>query len=417
MRVWMTLVALASLTGCYIYQPMIPQTLNAKKLTDYDVSQCVSQSASTMALKRACLTREEIESARNTNIYAHSIAVETLIPAAGLVAYRAARQKSSASTIAISAGAIAGYETLGALAPDNRVEAYARGTKALTCAIGSYRTGVAAAKIAAVERAQFQQALDAFTATKTAILKQSPLPDGDKRAVAAADRVATAIETAVETQSTTGLVDAQLDKFVGQSIEDLNGLLRGTLPTLASLGDSISALQSAVTPPPPPLDTPRDFNADSELAKKLKANLADVRTNADALIKVEAGNQVSVDFGPCLMATTALAAVGLYKPMALGPGNSADKSTIQLVLGQSQRIALIGGVQPYSTNVSNTDPTGDLTKAPTVTITMQGAVLVEITAKDNDTKDLSFLVEIYDNQATKRSVTVKIPKKATPPAN
>jgi hypothetical protein len=53
----------------------------------------------------------------------------------------------------------------------------------------------------------------------------------------------------------------------------------------------------------------------------------------------------------------------------------------------------------------------DMSKAPDVTITMQGAVLLEITVKDN-VKDIDqfYLIEVFDSLGTRRSLTVKVPK-------
>jgi hypothetical protein len=111
------------------------------------------------------------------------------------------------------------------------------------------------------------------------------------------------------------------------------------------------------------------------------------------------------------MATTALAAAGLYKPMQLGGGNAFNGTTVSIPKGTSQRIPVVGGQQPYSTHVSGTDASMDMSKAPDVTITMQGAVLLEITVKDN-VKDIDqfYLIEVFDSLGTRRSLTVKVPK-------
>ncbi len=411
MRTWIVALVL-SLSGCSIYQPMVGHTITKKAIEKYDVKTCISQEFATTAVKRACLTRDEIESARSENVLAHNVAIGLLIPAAGLVTYRAARQKAGASTLAIAAGGIAAYETLGALAPDNRIDAYDRGIQALTCALGDYRIAVVSVPLAYTQRAAYENDLKSAMHQVETLNGNASIPN-TKVVADRANLAIAAIQTAVETQSATGLVDAQLDKFVGLTVDDLNGLLRGTLPSLNSIGESIAALETIKGAPPaaadgapPPLLNSTAIGT-SNGASNLIASLTALQQSSQALIKAEAGNRASVDFTHCLMATTALEAAGLYKPMALGPANSTDNSTLDIPKGETQRIALVGGQQPYSTNVS-----GDTAKAPLpVKITMQGAILLEIGPTTSNTQaDLKYVVEVYDALGTKRSVNIIVPK-------
>lgn len=424
----MTMAATVTMVaGCRVYQPMIPHDISEDRLAEYHVNTCISLEMASPAVKRACITRDNIQSARSQQIWPHGIAVTALIPTAGLVGYRAARQRAGAANVAVAATGIAGYETLGALAPDNRVEAYSRGTAALTCALGDYRTAVAGVRLAVAQHVEFDQKLKEVT-DETKALRSAADKENDAakkaaayRAANAADMRALAIQTEVESQVATGLADAQLDKFVGQTIEDLNGLLRGTLPTLASLGDSIAALEKVQGTQPAQssslywVHAPTAIIGLMEQGSKpgadLGTSLADLQKAAEDLIQAEAANRVSLDLSHCLMATTALAAAGLYKPMQLGGGNAFNGTTVSIPKGTSQRIPVVGGQQPYSTHVSGTDASMDMSKAPDVTITMQGAVLLEITVKDN-VKDIDqfYLIEVFDSLGTRRSLTVKVPK-------
>jgi hypothetical protein len=143
-------VALLPLQGCHVYQPMISQRVKAKAIDKLDVRECTSDPIGSTAVKRTCLKLKDIERARSQNQILTAVSGNALIPAASYVAYRVARDASSATTTGWALGGLAGYATVGFLAQDGRVEAYTRGSQALSCALGVY--GVAAASVPRAQR-------------------------------------------------------------------------------------------------------------------------------------------------------------------------------------------------------------------------------------------------------------------------
>jgi hypothetical protein len=394
MRILLIALVAAGMAGCHVYNPMISHR-TPKLATPYDVTQCVGLEIASTALVRACRLRDEMEKARSQQIWVHSITVDTLIPAAGYVAYRAARQQSGAATSAIAAGGLAAYMTIGALSPEGRVEAYSRGTQALSCALGKYRIAVVTTPINAAARLAFELK---WEEASSSIAKKLKVNKGDTELLSAA-RLLDAIRAQVDTQSPTSTVDAQLDSFAARTIEDLNGLLRGTLPSLANLGASIATLSNS--PIPIPGETTLKYLND-------ESTYSDLVGAANAVIN-DPSKRASVDFSDCLMATSALVSAGLYKPMTLGPGNSVDGQTVELAKGGSQSFLIAGGQSPYGFVISG----NPADKRPTASITMQGNALLEVEVKDSDpAAEHTFNIEVFDSVGSRRSVTIKVPKAA-----
>jgi hypothetical protein len=385
--------AFLSLQGCSIYSPMISQRVDPKELDKLDLRECTSEPVDSMALRRACLKLRDIERARMTHQGLISATGNVLIPAATYTTYRVARDLSSAATTGWALTGLAGYATVGYLAPDGRVEAYTRGAQAISCGLGIYGVATASAPRAVFERATYEAALEK---AKSDIRAQE---DTAKKAGGSIDlseekQTIRNIESAVRAASTTALLDAQLERFVNSTVDELNKLLRGTLPTLANLSSDVANLSNVVT--------------QLSAADVRSADLEPLRVAANALIKAEAERQrATADFSSCNLSTAALTAQGLYKPMALGPGNTMDGKTVTLEKDKALVVPIIGGMTPLGFNVTGPHEAS----RPDVQLTMQGTVLLTVTMKAQDTAaDQTHTVAIYDSAGASRTIKVVVPK-------
>jgi hypothetical protein len=376
------------LQGCHIYQPMISQQVPAKDIDDLDWRECISDPVGSTALRRACLKLRDIESARSQHQILIGASGNALIPAASYVTYRVARDASSATTTGWALGGLAGYATVGFLAPDGRVEAYTRGSEAMSCALGVYAIAAASVPRAILQRGEYEKQLKKAEVD----LKKA----GDKADPDDLEQIKW-IKSAVYSASSTTLLDAQLDKFVYRTVEDLNKLLRGTLPTLADLTSDIAALSNIVAPA---------AQGDARIADNAD-ELKPLRDAANALISAESTQRASADFTPCSMSMGALTAQGIYKPFALGPGNSMDNRTVPLSKDSQLAVPIIGGLAPFGFNVAGSHAAS----RPEVQITMQGVVLLTVTVKGQDSAaEQTHTISIFDSAGASRSLKVVVPK-------
>jgi hypothetical protein len=385
---WFAGLFILPLTGCSLFAPEVLQSPPEKMLAAARAADGCFSSLETPATIRACALQKEIEGRRKTHETVPGVVTSILIPAAGVVAYQSTAGHSSSSTGAIAATGLALYALTGALAPATRIEAYSRGSRALSCALGEYGLAIASANAEGQPRSDYEQALKA--ARKAA--------SGDKDVL---QEIAD-IERLVSAKTLTGLVDAQLSKFVSLTVEDLNGLLRGTLPTLAGLGQQVAALSNANGG-----DGVRSDTQAFSISSTATSNLV---TKAEALIAAEAGTRPSVDLTPCLMSTAALSAQGLYTPMTLGPGNSMNGAAIdasQLPID----IAVTGGQMPYAPVVTGEPAIG----RPKAEISMPGVALLKISPGGSPDKEATYTIAVWDSIGSKRSLTVKFPAPTAPP--
>jgi hypothetical protein len=311
-----------------------------------------------------------------------SVVESVLIPAAGVVAYRTAAGKSSSATGAVAAGGLALYAWAGSTMPASRVEAYGRGSKALSCALGKYRVAEATSSVDYVARAEFGRLVKAFRKTFVNVADAMEYVD--------------AIDAQVRQQSVTGLIDAQLDDFTSATVEEINILLEGTIPPLGNLADQISTLGNAF--PKPKLADPATFAVPDVSDAVSKINKA-----ADALFKSDVGSRPSVDLSSCLISTAALVAQGLFKPLSLGEGNSDSGQTRDLT-SQGLTIAITGGQVPYS-HVVGGDPVNG---RPKVEISMQGVTVLNITKSAESKVEERYSITVFDALGSKRIVNVRI---------
>lgn len=381
------------LVGCHVYQPLIGHAVDRKALAKLEPQTCVSGEA-TLALQRACVKRSEIEYARATHQILGAAVANTLIPTAGYVAYRTARDKSAAATSAIAAVGLAGYATVGALAPDGRIEAYTRASKALSCAIETYRTAYVSGLRTSLARLAYAQAVNA-SADAIRVARAVPgVPPTELDTIRAAEVELTHIKSIVNDGSATSLLDAQLEQFVSTTIEDLNGLLRGTLPTLNALSSDVAMLGGAIK------------------AVRLQSGgrsyeLDEVYARAAQLLDMESAQRLTADFSPCQMSTAALVAQGLYKTLALGPGNSQQGQTINLTAAQVVTIPIVGGAVPWSVVVSG-DPAA---YRPSAEITMQGVALLTVRISSQDAAEVhTYRVTVFDNVGSSRWADFVVPQ-------
>jgi hypothetical protein len=350
---------IAVISGCAAYNPYI----NSSQ-TDADIRECQGPSPAAPALVYACEKRASVETARSELIYTQNAVASAIIPLAGVVGYRVSRGASQAATAGLAATGITAYGLSAYLIQQQRFALYDRAEKAMSCAIGLYKSAAVTSQPPPLELGQYSAAKDQLVRGIRLMSQKFPadaeepelatILEGFQREVNAGDDAITIVQSS-------SLLSTQLESATDRILSELDSALTNTVQPITSLSQQESTLEGALKAKQPQstraaqtihllariLSTPPNSMTAQEgvlLSSIIDAARAYVSARATLIAAMSAGTaNTSPDFASCT--------VGVYVPSTTPTPTPVTVDKTNVTLSNSSGPALVhvsGGRPPYS---------------------------------------------------------------------
>lgn len=350
---------IAVISGCAAYNPYI----NSSQ-TDADVQECQGPPPAAPALVYACEKRDSVETARSELIYTQNAVASAIIPLAGVVGYRVSRGASQAATAGLAATGITAYGLSAYLIQQQRFALYDRADKALSCAIGLYKSADVTSQLPPLELGQYRAAKDQLMGGIRLMSQRFPA-DAEAAPIssifASFQREVDAGDDAISIIQSSSLLATQLESATDRILSELDSALTNTVQPITSLSQQESTLEGALKPKQPQSTTAaRTIQSLAHIAStrphsmtaQEAALLSDIADAAKAYVSARATLVAAVsattttkspDFASCT--------VGVYVPSTASTPKPVTVDTTDVTLSNSSGPALIhvsGGKPPYS---------------------------------------------------------------------
>lgn len=341
---------------------------------------------------RACQLVAHLEVRRGNKEFQAEALSTSLLAIGAHVGYQATRKDPSRAIGGVAAVGVFAYAWAAKSKWEQKRIAYSRGVSAISCSRAAYDKAFSSDS---KRRDLMRKVIDERNKITASMPAKDILDQVDK------------IDATLVTWSGYDSLETQYYEFLTNSINSINTLIEGTIPSMEEIAKKAAEL-SNVQPTKPLTSMAGNQVAAAVGSLVVRIELTEyVKAAQELLDYLQSNSAKPADFSKCEVVTAEIGGQS-YLPLQLGAGNADNGRSFVLRAGQPPKeIPLIDGRAPFSVSVE----TQHADAPPKAEIVMQGGILLRISPPATaPSSEMEVKITVSDALNAVRHVSVTVPQ-------